>query len=120
VIISCIHSYACFQDYVDKVKEWEGGLENFTQAYKYFGIHVNSDNSVTAREWAPGAVQVYLTGEFSMSNETYLLTYLLIYLLTPWRSALLEKPNGRSVIPNGGFRGTLGYREHFLNEKINK
>lgn len=64
-----MHSYACFQDYLDKVKEWEGGMENFTQGYKYFGFHVNSDNSVTAREWAPGAVQVYLTGEFSMLHE---------------------------------------------------
>lgn len=62
--------YACFQDYVDKVKEWEGGLDSFTQGYKYFGIHVNSDNSVTAREWAPGAVQVYLTGEFSMLHDS--------------------------------------------------
>jgi hypothetical protein len=91
-----MHSYACFQDYVDKVKEWEGGLENFTQAYKYFGIHVNSDNSVTAREWAPGAVQVYLTGEFSMSHATYLPTY----LFTPWSRVLLEKSTGRAVISN--------------------
>lgn len=51
---------------MDKVNEYEGGMDKFTQGYKYFGIHVNTDNSVTAREWAPGAVQVYLTGEFSM------------------------------------------------------
>ncbi|KDR15603.1 1,4-alpha-glucan-branching enzyme [Zootermopsis nevadensis] len=61
--------YACFQDYVDKVNEYEGGMDNFTQGYKCFGIHVNTDNSVTAREWAPGAVQVYLTGEFNGWNR---------------------------------------------------
>ncbi|KAJ9581593.1 hypothetical protein L9F63_023227 [Diploptera punctata] len=61
--------YACFRDYVDKVKEYEGGMDNFTQGYKYFGIHINSDNSVTAREWAPGAAQVYLTGDFNGWNR---------------------------------------------------
>uniref|UniRef100_A0A1B6E036 1,4-alpha-glucan branching enzyme n=1 Tax=Clastoptera arizonana TaxID=38151 RepID=A0A1B6E036_9HEMI len=57
--------YACFQDYVDKVNDIEGGLENFTQGYKYYGVHINPDNSVTCREWAPGAIQVYLYGEFN-------------------------------------------------------
>ncbi|KAG8237313.1 hypothetical protein J437_LFUL014477 [Ladona fulva] len=57
--------YACFKDYVEKVTEHEGDLENFTEGYKYYGIHVNEDNSVTAREWAPGAQQLYLTGDFS-------------------------------------------------------
>lgn len=41
-------------------------MSAFTQAYKYYGIHLQSDNSVIAREWAPGAAEVYLTGDFSM------------------------------------------------------
>nr|CAD7392416.1 unnamed protein product [Timema cristinae] len=57
--------YACFKDYADKVGEHDGGLDNFTQAYKYYGIHINSDNSVTCREWAPGAHQLYLMGDFT-------------------------------------------------------
>ncbi|XP_063219264.1 1,4-alpha-glucan-branching enzyme isoform X2 [Bacillus rossius redtenbacheri] len=61
--------YACFRDYVDKVTDQEGGLTNFTQGYKYFGIHFNPDNSVTCREWAPGAEQVFLTGEFNNWNR---------------------------------------------------
>ncbi|XP_046405478.1 1,4-alpha-glucan-branching enzyme [Ischnura elegans] len=61
--------YACYKDYVDKVSEQEGGLENFTQGYKYFGFHVNDDNSVTSREWAPGAEQLYLTGDFNGWNR---------------------------------------------------
>lgn len=40
-------------------------MESFTQAYKYYGLHIQHDNSVIAREWAPGAQQVYLTGDFS-------------------------------------------------------
>jgi 1,4-alpha-glucan branching enzyme len=47
------------------IGESEGGLDNFSQAYKYYGIHIQHDNSVIAREWAPGAKQLYLTGDFS-------------------------------------------------------
>lgn len=45
--------------------EHEGGIDSFTQGYKYYGLHVQQDNSVIAREWAPGAQQLYLTGDFS-------------------------------------------------------
>lgn len=48
-----------------RIGESEGGLDNFSQAYKYYGIHIQHDNSVVAREWAPGAKQLYLTGDFS-------------------------------------------------------
>lgn len=37
----------------------------FSKAYEYYGIHIQNDNSVIAREWAPGAVQLYLTGDFN-------------------------------------------------------
>jgi 1,4-alpha-glucan branching enzyme len=48
-----------------RIEESEGGLENFSQGYKYYGIHIQHDNSVIAREWAPGAKELYLTGDFS-------------------------------------------------------
>lgn len=48
-----------------RITESEGGIDNFSQGYKYYGIHVQQDNSVVAREWAPGAKQLYLTGDFS-------------------------------------------------------
>lgn len=51
--------------WLQKFEESDGGLDNFTQGYKYYGIHVLSDNSVVAREWAPGAEALYLTGDFS-------------------------------------------------------
>lgn len=49
----------------NKLNQLEGGLEEFTQGYKYYGLHIASDNSVVAREWAPGAQQLYLTGDFN-------------------------------------------------------
>lgn len=54
-----------FKDYVDRVNASDGSLDQFTKGYDYFGIHVKPDNSIVAREWAPGAQQVYLTGDFS-------------------------------------------------------
>lgn len=61
--------YAVFQDYIDRVNEVEGGLDQFTKGYTYYGMQFNKDNSVTCREWAPGAVQVYLMGEFNNWNK---------------------------------------------------
>ena len=57
----------CVDQWLKTLEESEGGIENFTKGYEYYGIHVKDDNSVVAREWAPGAIAVYLTGEFSMN-----------------------------------------------------
>lgn len=53
------------KDWLKAIDKSEGGIDNFSQAYKYYGIHIQHDNSVIAREWAPGAKEVYLTGDFS-------------------------------------------------------
>lgn len=53
------------RNWIDKLTQLEGGLEEFTQGYKYYGLHIGADNSVVAREWAPGAQQLYLTGDFN-------------------------------------------------------
>lgn len=55
----------CVRDWIDRIEKHDGGLKDFSQAYKYYGLHFQQDNSVIAREWAPGAVQVYLTGDFN-------------------------------------------------------
>ncbi|CAH0382025.1 unnamed protein product [Bemisia tabaci] len=57
--------HACFLDYMEMINKTEGGVDKFTKAYDYYGIHILNDNSVTCREWAPGAKQVYLTGQFN-------------------------------------------------------
>lgn len=54
-----------FKDYIEKIEEGDEDLQQFTMAYKNFGLHIRDDNSVIAKEWAPGAQQVYLTGDFS-------------------------------------------------------
>lgn len=60
-----------FKEWLQKIENAEGGLNRFSQAYLYYGLHVQSDNSVIAREWAPGAEQVYLTGDFSKYSIFY-------------------------------------------------
>lgn len=52
-------------DYLEKIEQGDGDLKKFTKAYETFGIHIQDDNSVIAKEWAPGAQEVLLTGEFS-------------------------------------------------------
>lgn len=55
----------CVREWIERIEKHDGGLKDFSQAYKYYGLHFQQDNSVVAREWAPGAIQVYLTGDFS-------------------------------------------------------
>lgn len=60
-----ISRHGCVDEWIKKFNQDEGGLNNFSQGYKYYGLHIQSDNTVIAREWAPGAQQLYLTGDFS-------------------------------------------------------
>ncbi|XP_044740805.1 1,4-alpha-glucan-branching enzyme [Chrysoperla carnea] len=62
--------YACFKDSIEKIESQDGGVQEFTRGYRYFGMNVNEDNSVTCREWAPGAQQLFLTGDFNDWNRT--------------------------------------------------
>ena len=50
---------------MEKIETGDRTLDKFSRSYKIFGIHINEDNSVTAREWAPGAQELFLTGDFS-------------------------------------------------------
>lgn len=44
-------------------------LYDFANAHAYFGFHRTEDGWVY-REWAPGAYQLYLTGDFNLWNQT--------------------------------------------------
>lgn len=47
------------------MQSWDGGVQGFTSAYKYYGPQFGADGSVTWREWAPGAHSLHLQGDFS-------------------------------------------------------
>lgn len=57
--------YGAFDNLRNEINDSEGGIATFTSAYKSFGIHINQDNSVSCKEWAPGASQLYLYGDFN-------------------------------------------------------
>ena len=44
-------------------------LNDFANAHEYYGIH-HLENGWVYREWAPGAYQLYLEGEFNNWNQT--------------------------------------------------
>lgn len=67
--------YGIFLDYVEKIQAGDGDLRHFTTAYDKFGIHVRDDNSVVAMEWAPGAQEVFLTGDFSRISAAILISF---------------------------------------------
>ena len=35
--------------------EVEGGIDNMSRGYNYYGAHVESDNTFVMRQWAPSA-----------------------------------------------------------------
>lgn len=73
----------CVRDWIEHIENVDGGLNDFSQAYKYYGLNFQSDSSVIAREWAPGAVQVYLTGDFSKCcGQTVLSSFYVVKVLT--------------------------------------
>lgn len=63
MVIFC--SYGVFKDFLEEIETNGGGMDNFTQAYNYYGMHVLPNNAIVCREWAPGAKGLFLTGQFS-------------------------------------------------------
>jgi 1,4-alpha-glucan branching enzyme len=60
------HRYGVYKRWRDNIHDTEGGYEKFTRGYENFGFHVNSDNSVSYREWAPSSKEATLIGDFSL------------------------------------------------------
>lgn len=60
-----ISRWGVFKSCLDKINDCEGGLDKFSRSYSEYGMIFNDDNSVTCKEWAPGAKGLYLVGEFS-------------------------------------------------------
>ncbi|XP_071795416.1 1,4-alpha-glucan-branching enzyme-like [Asterias amurensis] len=57
--------YKCLQDRLKRIEDEEGGLDEFTTGYKYYGLHQTTEGGIVCREWAPSAEAVYLRGDFN-------------------------------------------------------
>ncbi|OMJ29557.1 1,4-alpha-glucan-branching enzyme [Smittium culicis] len=58
-----VNRHSKFENWVQKINN-EGGIEKFSRGYEQFGFQV-TDSEITYREWAPGAVQASLVGDFN-------------------------------------------------------
>lgn len=47
-----------------KIEECEGSLDAFSRGYEQFGFTIEADG-IRYREWAPGAIEASLIGDFS-------------------------------------------------------
>ena len=47
--------YGNFEDFLKRMDEVEGGIDNMSRGYNYYGAHVESDNTFVMRQWAPSA-----------------------------------------------------------------
>ncbi|KAI4492412.1 hypothetical protein M0804_002203 [Polistes exclamans] len=88
--------YGLFKHYLDKIEQGDGNLKKFTKAYDTYGIHINEDNSVIAREWAPGAQELFLTGDFNGWDKTKTPYKKLEY--GKWELYLPPNPDGSSPL----------------------
>jgi len=60
-----------FEDRLKSIETDFGSLAKFASGYEYFGFHIDKKNNrFVYREWAPGARQLYLTGDFNHWHET--------------------------------------------------
>lgn len=57
--------YGSFLQVLSDIEKNEGGLDQFTRSYERYGLHVDEKNNIHMVEWAPGAKNVYLRGDFS-------------------------------------------------------
>ncbi|KAG0690528.1 alpha-1,4-glucan branching enzyme [Pichia californica] len=56
-------------NWIDKLNKNEGSLLNFANSYKTMGLHIQPDNSIIYKEYAPNAVNASLIGDFNNWNH---------------------------------------------------
>lgn len=61
--------YGNFEDFLQRMEKVEGGIGKMAQGYNYFGCHVLEDNTFVMREWAPGAQEMWVMGDFNNWNK---------------------------------------------------
>jgi hypothetical protein len=57
--------YRTFHETLSFIQGCGQNLEEFTKSYETHGISVDSKNNISVLEWAPGAANIFLRGEFS-------------------------------------------------------
>ncbi|KAJ3331317.1 alpha-1,4-glucan branching enzyme [Blyttiomyces sp. JEL0837] len=58
-----------YKEWISKIEQHEGGVDKFTRGFEQMGF-VMDPNGIRYREWAPGVVEAYLTGDFNEWNRS--------------------------------------------------
>ncbi len=58
--------YGVYKSYLEKFETCGESLDEFSRSYQRYGLNVDTSNNLTMLEWAPGAEDMYLRGDFSM------------------------------------------------------
>ena len=71
IVLKCYASimffrrYGNFEDFLNRMDQVEGGIMEMAKGYNYFGCHVEPDKTFVCRQWAPGAKEMWLMGDFN-------------------------------------------------------
>lgn len=71
--------YNAYLDLKNTIEHYAEGLDKFSLGYKEYGLNRKEDG-IWYREWAPGAIKAYLTGEFS-KYIIILVYFILVYFI---------------------------------------
>lgn len=91
------YRYAKYEEIKGAITESEGGLDAFSKSYERYGLHRTADG-VKYVEWAPGAKEMYLFGDFNGWNRTEF--PLKRDDFGCWSVLVPNKPDGSSPIPH--------------------
>ena len=58
-----------FKNKLNEIERNEGSLENFANSYQRYGVHLQPNNDIVYREYAPSAKGISLFGEFNGWNR---------------------------------------------------
>ena len=58
-----------FKRQLDEIERNEGSIENFANSYQRYGLHLQPNNDIVYREYAPSAKGISLCGEFNGWNR---------------------------------------------------
>jgi len=103
------HKYHKFGDLLHKIEETEGSLYEFSQGYKKMGFN-ETDEGVWYREWAPGAKEMFLIGDFNNWDRKQYPLKRDQYGI--WEIFIPKKDDGSYPIPHGS-----KVKAHLLNAK---
>ncbi|KAJ1857802.1 alpha-1,4-glucan branching enzyme [Coemansia sp. RSA 1822] len=90
--------FAHFKRWVRDIELSEGGIDKFSRAYESYGLHVTAEG-VRYREWAPGAKEASLVGDFN--NWDVAANPMTRNDFGVWETVVGNTADGQAGIPHG-------------------